>query len=137
MMKKKLRKKIIGADSAKGEIKCIREKIESEGENQGLPEEIKGTKAKAEKSLRGEYKVQNVPKGKIKSEGEKPRIMEENLKAFKQRRKIKGDGGKQMVQIVLRGQIKSMRVEITCEGGTLKDYECKLQGRKQRRKTKD
>ena len=73
----RLRKKINGADSAKGKIKCIREKIDCEGENQGLLEEIKGTKAKAEKRLRGEYKVQNVPKGKRKSEGEKQRIMEE------------------------------------------------------------
>ena len=72
-----LRKKINGADSAKEKIKCIREKIDCEGENQGLLEEITGTKAKAEKRLRGEYKVQNVPKGKRKSEGEKQRIMEE------------------------------------------------------------
>ena len=50
----RLREKINGADSAKGEIKCIREKIECEGENQGLPKEIQGTKAKAEKRLRRE-----------------------------------------------------------------------------------
>ena len=49
----RLRKKINGADSAKGKIKCIREEIDCEGENQGLPEEIKGTKAKAEKKVKG------------------------------------------------------------------------------------
>ena len=48
-----MRKKINGADSAKGNIKCIREKIDCEGESQGLPEEIKGTKAKAEKKVKG------------------------------------------------------------------------------------
>ena len=38
--------------------------------------------------------MQNVPKGKIKSEGEKQRIMEEKSKACKLRWKIKNEGGK-------------------------------------------
>ena len=42
-----------------------------------------------------------------------------------------------MVQMVLRGRIKSMRVEITCEGRTKKDYGGKLQRKKLRRKIKD
>ena len=51
------RGKIKGAASAEGEIKCIREKIKCQGENQGLREEIKGTKAEEEnEKFRGEIR---------------------------------------------------------------------------------
>ena len=39
-----------------------------------------------------------------------------------------------MVQMVLRERIKSMRVEITCEGRTKKYYGVKLQGKRLSRK---
>ena len=40
------------------------------------------------------------------------------------------------MQIVLRGQIKSMRVVMKCEGRKIKDYGGKLQGKRLRRKIK-
>ena len=43
--KQKLGWKIQGADSAMGDITCMRVKTKCEGENRGLREEIKGTKA--------------------------------------------------------------------------------------------
>ena len=63
--KKRLRKKIKCADSAKGK-KCISEKIDSEGESQGLLEEIKGTKAKAEKKVKGRKLGAERAKGESK-----------------------------------------------------------------------